>query len=151
MFPSWPMWTHSSHPALHLLQSCSSLTRLMLRWGKDKVFPMTGAASQDKQSKNIISAPLFSPPNIPLPLLRWAMAVQTAVMTIASSVGWCHCKKIYSSLLLQDQGDVTRQIDNNEWDHITHSLLSISSAHCHCMLWAESLEESQPHLHNTKL
>lgn len=108
-----PPWTCSRHPTLRLLQGCSSLSRLMSRWGKDQSFPCNQCCpmhlSRKSNSRTFFQLPFSPQIYLPSPLI-WAMAVQTVFRTTAPSMAWFHCKK--TSLLLQDQGDGTEQINN---------------------------------------
>ena len=109
------------------------------------------ALSQVKQWENIISAPLFPLPPIYLsPPPTQAMALQTAVRAVAPSMVWFYCKKIYSSLLLQDQGDTTLQI-NKGIESIWPIHRYWSPTHIAIACFEQLLEELQPRLHNTKL
>lgn len=134
--------THSSHPALCLLQGwCWDGVRT--RFSPWPVLPY--APSQEKKkSENSISAPLSPQKSIPLPTTHMSYGCSDCSQVHNTFHGLI---SLHASLLLQDQGDVTLQINNNEWDYMTHSPLSISSALCHRTLWAEL----QPRLSNMKL
>lgn len=132
-------------------QSPSSMSapRLMLRWGKDKVFPVTSAAlctfsRKKKNPRTVFQLPFPPKKSIPLPTTHMSYGCSDCSQVHNTFHGLI---SLHASLLLQDQGDVTLQINNNEWDYMTHSPLSISSALCHRTLWAEL----QPCLSNTKL